>query len=85
MVEDRSLQLVVQLLGLLNPAVHGRVHEYEEAEEDDEADSKVGIQETNNSNLKIIVREIEWLCANNIFISTWTKMSIEYWPTASRK
>ena len=42
-VEDGGLQLVVQLLTLVHPTVHGRVQQEDEAEDEDEGNGKVGI------------------------------------------
>ena len=43
LVEDGGLQLVVQLLTLVHPTVHGRVQQEDEAEDEDEGNGKVWI------------------------------------------
>ena len=50
-MQDRSFQLVVQLLTLIHPGVHDVVQEDDEGEDDDEGDGKVGIKETNDDDL----------------------------------
>ena len=51
MVKDGGLQLVVQPLTVVNPTVHGRVQEDDQAEDEDEGDGKPGIKETNDEDL----------------------------------
>ena len=51
MVKDGGLQLVVQPLTVVNPTVHGRVQEDDQAEDDDKGNGKPGIKETNDEDL----------------------------------
>ena len=50
-VKDGGLQLVVQLLTVINPTVHGRVEEDDETDYDDKGDGEVGIKETNHDDI----------------------------------
>ena len=52
-MQDGSFQLVVQLLTLIHPGVHGGVQEEDEGEDDDKGDCKVGIKETNDDDLNM--------------------------------
>ena len=52
-MQDGAFQLVVQLLTLIHPGVHGGVQEEDEGEDDDKGDGKVGIKETNDDDLNM--------------------------------
>ena len=73
MVQNWGLQLVVQLLTVINPAVHGRVEDDDEAEDDDEGDGKVRIKKTNDDDLNK-----EFIIENLSRQSTCTNISREY-------
>ena len=72
-MEDRCLQLVVQLLTLIHPTVHHGVQEEDEAEDDYEGNGKVGVEKTDDEDLikKLIMEHLSRQ-------STWTKISREY-------
>ena len=72
-MEDGGLQLVVQLLTLIHPTVHGRVQEQDQAEDDDEGNGEVGIEETNDADL-----DTKRIMENLSRQSTWTKIRREY-------
>ena len=74
--------MVVQPLTVVNPTVHDRVQEDDEAKDDDKGDGKPGIKETNDEDLNK-KHIIDYLAFSTQ--STCTKISREYWPTASMK